>query len=463
MKLNEFNIILKEGGNVNIAIGGKEVTPDKVDVTKMDRDVVSKGMMDGFEKMDEAFKQATGKSCWDGNLSKNPTQYFLGSSKLFFDLNTPVDNFKDVKPTFGDFDILVSGDAIDDLYEFTKSITGKTFGDITLVGTSQAEKEATSPNKGVAHKIGRQIHAIFRYNKDPQFNFQVDFVRGRHTGSQPTVEFDKFAASADLGDIEAGIKGVFHKYLIQAIIKTASLIPKGTFKVMTTGSYKKYATEKPSSEQAIQDFINDPKKLRISNDASIEGHNISSKVFSVDLGVRTKFVPVMRFDGKQLEINGLPIYLRLDTEDPLSIIVNNLPAIFQEMFGRIPKEGEIDDIWSFVKLLKKIKNEFDKSRIDMIFKNFTKNLFGGDAEDTRIPQGIYVSPEEDYKVKSVAMNAFVKEFPEYKEQWESQEMKDRIKDYYIKYEISQKNRIETRTAKRIAAGLLPGPQAISAE
>lgn len=189
-----FKDYLTEGGNLKLGTH----KADPVDVANTGRDKVKKQVHGFLSSLHHSFEKETGHQLFgeDRKSLHNHTAY-SGSTKHLFNKDIPDDEFVKHKSSLGDIDVQVPKEHAHQLHAHLAP--GKKFGDYTIVGTK---------------KHGAEVSAIAKH-KDGSHH-QFDFELTDHKNGEPT-EFEQFAHSSDWHDTKAGVKGMHHKVLLNAI------------------------------------------------------------------------------------------------------------------------------------------------------------------------------------------------------------------------------------------------------
>lgn len=299
------------GGNYTSELTG--IPADQIDLTKVSRAAVASVILKAVRSINNQLDLWTDPSV-DG------LQIVSGSSKWLFDFNAiDTDSLIKIKPKFGDIDLQCNKYDEAKLSQFLGSkpiVTGCTLIDYK--------------------KSGNQFITLWEF-LSVDLNIQIDFelVDFNETTRLPT-EWAEFAHSSSMEDLECGVKGVFHKYLIRAI--TTKYLREG-IEVSQSGKAKLPAKVYPTV------------------------------AFSVDHGIRHKY-------NQQL-INGV-LYLNKTKTPAYS---KRLSDLFKILFGTCPTEYDLDNLSSFVGLIKLI-NKYVKtnSEKDLIIEGFKRLLYGPGAQ-----------------------------------------------------------------------------------
>lgn len=362
---SSFYTTIFEGGNLRI--GNAKAT--KIDLTTNEYDV---------EKLKKRIKETLisfvsnlpDSSFWKSYselIKKN--EIFSGSSKHFFEKS--VDEFSKVKKLVGDIDVQFPLTAEEDLDELIKNSVGKQFGDMVLLGQGG--------------KSPIQINTLFVDNLTG-LNIQIDFEPTDFKNKLPT-EFSKFSRSSDWNDLNANIKGVFHKYLLRALVGATKIN-----NIFVVTSY---------------DLKNE--KWRVSK-KDYEGTNLQG--FSVDKGVRVKYERAKNADGLEFfvtqegrefsehVVGTKPAYIETDTKT--YDYIKDVSRIATICFGVELNKNELEMFGSFIGCLKLIE-KYVQDR-EEIYSGFFDLLFGKGGQE--IEQGVFENGlnKNDFDVKFAALS-----------------------------------------------------------
>jgi hypothetical protein len=165
--------------------------------------------------------------------------------------------------------------------------------------------------------------------------------------------------------VKAGIKGVFHKFLLRA------LTTKTLRDIIILDGKKEIPTKVKSTDLA----------------------------FSVTAGLRVKIEPVM--DGTvHRVIDGLQVYRKIPPAK--STYVTELNAMFEILFGHKPTSTEIKQFGSFIGGCELVKKYFKHNEQVTLILGFANTLWGVGA------QPLYRGNQDlDNKEKMIAFNRMV--------------------------------------------------------
>jgi hypothetical protein len=342
--------LLSEGGN--LAIGDEEA--QQIDLKIHKRAYIIPILDDLLKQINASFQKATKQTLWNPALLQNK-KFLSGSSLHFFNTSGISDEvFFKKKPKVGDIDTMVPKDLEPALEKFLTSIQGKTIGNSTLVGFKRGNEQFSS------------LWAL----QDPPIKVQIDLEFVEYEKDEPS-DWSRFSHSSSWDDLEQGVKGVFHKWMINAF---TSLTAKD-FILRKVHKTTKKVTDTQEHDSMISFAV-----------SSKEGG-----------GLRAKYAPVMS-NGKPLVINGLPVMEKL----PPAGYEKNIGAMFQTILKHRVNEKAIEQAlpktWSFVGLLDLANAVFNPNEKQQIVDAMIEKCFGKGA------QGLYKGdPDRDEVEKMAAL------------------------------------------------------------
>ena len=361
--------ILNEGGNV--VIGDAEA--NRIDSAA--RATVVPIIDAALKAINASFAKTHHRTpLWSPKLIASK-EFLSGSAFHFFDRATISDaDFARVKKTVGDIDTQVDKDQKEAIYAWLKGLTiGAQIGNAVFRGFKPSGEQFitlwTFPDIVMGTKAGKQIPT----------NVQIDLELKAFAKGAPSA-WSRFSASSAWEDLSQGIKGVFHKYLIQSL---ASLTETDFLERKLVGRGK---------ARALQDVPATDNLLSFS---------VSSKEGG---GLRVKYDPVIDPKTKKPEMkDGLPVM----TARPTTGYEQDIGKIFATLFGRRLDPKQIREVepkfWSFSGLLEVINTYLSKNEKQVVLNSFIDKTFGESA------QGLYVNdPEKDAAEKLVAISYMLK-------------------------------------------------------
>lgn len=363
-----FIQFIKEGGNLPFVDPTKPHEGSRVSdsIESGRRDEESGHFKEMFNSIDRGFKQQHGHNLFGNALNNN--NFASGSAEVYNNPNVSTERFKKAKPSMGDYDVQIPEEHKEKLKQYL--MPGQTHGKFRVVHVDGK---------------GSQVHAVVQHT-DTGKHHQIDFEPVEYDKqTQEPTQFEKFAHNSHIDDLEKGLKGVHHKYLLQSILAAHSR-PGIISKMQGRGKARAEVQE--------------------------EG-NYSPHSFSVDKGLREKWKQVGEKDGKPV-VQEQPSKGAEYTKD--------LPTIYKTMFGKEASDQDIKDMHSFGGLVDHIKKHIPQEHHGKIFDTFANKLFHDSAQETSI------DPKADRKLKETAYNELAKHFP--KEALERQQKTEEQKAAY---------------------------------
>lgn len=342
--------IINEGGNLQLK--GKKA--EKINLKVANRTYIVGVLRNILSNLDKAFAKQYKTPLWDPKVLQSG-EFFSGSSLHLFNLKGIDDKtFIEKKPLVGDIDTMVDKAKKDQLTQFLAANEGKQIGSAVFIGS-----------KGQ----GAQTVTLWE-NIDPPFTVQIDFEFVEFKNGTPT-EWSKFSHSSAWEDIQQGIKGVFHKFLIQSLAATSQ-----------------------------RNFLS--AKLKPVTD-NMYSFAISSKAEGG--GLRVKYEPVIDpKTNKPKVVDGVPVLKSAPTVG----YEQNLDKIFSTLFRKKFTAAQLKKMrplfWSFsgiVQLMNQFLTPEEKARV---VTSFLQRTIGTGV------QGLYRNdPDRDMAEKSVAIDKLLKD------------------------------------------------------
>lgn len=415
MKLSDFKQkpLLLEGGNVTI----NDQSADRIDTNAREQAIPL--IDNALAAINAAYAQFAGEPLWHPELLQSK-QFLSGSAFHFFDRSNIRDlDFHAAKPTVGDIDTQVDLEMRDKITEWLLQLpVGSRLGEAVYLGVKDDPLSLG----------GAQLITLWTFpalqvkTKNPDgtttvrgTNIQIDlelkeFEQLPKTGYRQPTRWSKFSASSSWADIQAGVKGVFHKYLIMALSKLTSqtvIIRKPVYN-RKTKQYDSYKYSEPTQADMFTFAV-----------GSREGG-----------GLRPTLSPVMGSDGRPEEIDGVGVYDAVGTTG----YIRDVDQIFANLFGQRLKRGELkrvsQDFDSFTGLLKIIRKYADAEERQAVADKFREKIIGTDERGRRAQELYKGDPEKDKTEKLTAYNVLNQTLgtspqPGFAEM---------INDYYAKYD-----------------------------
>jgi hypothetical protein len=373
MKLIDFMApskrLVLEGGNLAADpdkgwIGDPEAgAAQQINLQVTNRSVIVPILNDLLASINTAYQAQYKQPLWDPKLLKSQ-KFLSGSSLHFFNVKGIPDKvFVEKKPKVGDIDTMVDKEKETDLESFLTTNINKTIG----------------PGKLRGFQRGNEQFSSLWELQDPPIKIQIDLEYVKFDRDEPTP-WSRFSHSSDWNDLQAGVKGVFHKYLIQsfAVLSKIDFILR-----KQTGRGKNKIWQDVPTSDAMFSFA------------------VSSKEGG---GLRAKYTPVLNPVTNEPEMqDGLPVMLPL----PTSGYEQDIGKMFQSLFGvkMNPKAAEqlAEKFWSFTGLLEVMNKLLEPEEKSRVLGSFLNKTFGAGA------QGLYKNdPQRDSAEKMAAIELLMK-------------------------------------------------------
>jgi len=408
--------LLSEGGNLELDNPNDPSAPyqaDEIDLKVHNRTFMV-GLLDKLlQDINVAFYKQNKKPLWNPQLLQS--KEFLGGSSLhFFDTKGISDKeFAKHKPKVGDIDTQCNKELEPEVEKFLTSYDHKQIGDTTLLGFSRGSE---------------QYNALFQF-QDPPIKIQIDFEFGKYdVKTDMPDEWYRFSHSSEWNDIQAGIKGVFHKYIYRALT---------------------------SAHSSIKHQV-DVKKTKTNIKPNVADNDLSFAVASGQGGgLSHKYEPYIHTDPetgqKKTHDQGVP-YKRLIPSGERKYI-QKLDQQFFFFFGAKPEGNDSQLQKSFLGTLDLINKYItDNSAKENVFRAFLTLCFeqGGQMITKN-------DPERDQEIKFAAIDNFIQKCKLKNLRPEAIKMgKEYIDDFKEVQDYKQKNPNEKQpraALKRMKAGL----------
>jgi len=358
MLLTEFFKIVNEGGN--LAVGGQEAEQINLKVTN--RSYIVPILNDLLSGINSAFNKKYKKPLWNPELIQNQ-RFLSGSSLHFFNVRgIPDEVFVQKKPKVGDIDTMVPRELEAELEQFLASIQGKQIGSAKFIGFQRGNE---------------QFSSLWEL-QEPPIKIQIDLEFVEYQQGNPT-DWARFSHSSSWDDMSEGVKGVFHKWMINALTSLTS--QDFLLRKMVGRGNARAEQNVPTTDNMISFAV-----------SSKEGG-----------GLRAKYEPVLDASGQPLVVDGLPVMKRL----PTTGYEQDLGKIFQAILGhRVNEKGlqqALPKTWSFVGLLDLANSIFTQEEKQNLVQSMINKCYGQGA------QGLYKNdPERDSAEKDAALNLMFK-------------------------------------------------------
>ncbi len=392
--------IICEGGNLVIG----DVEANKIDTSQ--RAQVVPILDNALTAINNAYAAAhENKGIWSPKLLASK-KFLAGSSFHFFNRTGISDEiFTQVKRTVGDIDTMIDANKRDSIISWLSSLPqGAVVGPARFVGYDDKDPVQILT-------MWQFPDIVIQNNEGKQFpiNIQVDLEMKEFEKDEPTT-WSQFSTSSSWEDISVGIKGVFHKFLIQSM---TGLTAKDFILRKLVGRGKARAPQDVPTRDNMYSFA------------------IKSKEGG---GLRPKYDPVIDpSTGKQEMVDGLPVFEPRATTG----YEKDLGKIFQTIFGSRMKpkqlEAEKEKFWSFVGILSLMKQYLTPEESNEVVNSFLEKLFAPGA------QGLYANDKEkDQQEKSAAVDKMF----DILEMSPPQDLDQMKQQYYSSYKLRNVNEAE---------------------
>lgn len=251
---------------------------------------------------------------WSEEAIKN-LSHLSGSSKHLFDVLIQDDTFLRVKSSVGDIDVQVN---VEDKPKITNFLENYSNTDIKL--------------EGYKNSVDQTI-TLWHF-KELDLNIQIDFEYVDFTNGVPSP-WASFSHSSPWEDMELGIKGVAHKYILRALLAKDL---KEVY-VHTKKGYKKII----SAEWAFS-----PSGLR------------------------------KKLESLEQTVDNIPVFKELKTSD--TFFIRDLGIIFETFFDKPPTDKDISCMHSFCGVVNLISNYCTIEQQKLIVDGFVNTLWGNGAQ-----------------------------------------------------------------------------------
>lgn len=348
---------LVEGGN--LSVGGQEA--QQIDLKVHNRSYIVPILDALLRNINNSFAKTYKKPLWNPALLQKK-EFLSGSSLHFFNTKGISDqDFVAKKPKVGDIDTQVNKENEQELEQWLTASQGKMVGNAKFIGFQRGNE---------------QFSSLWEL-QDPPIKVQIDLEFVAFEKDEPTA-WAKFSHSSSWDDLNAGVKGVFHKFLIQSL---ASLSRKDFLLRKAVGRGKaKELQDIPTTDNMVSFAV-----------SSKEGG-----------GLRAKYEPIVDASGQPIIKDGLPVMQAL----PASGYEQDIGKIFASIFAdrlNAKKAKQLESkYWSFVGLIDAMNALLTPEEKQTVLGAFIDKTFGKGA------QGLYRGdPERDSAEKSAALNLMI--------------------------------------------------------
>lgn len=337
-----------------------EVAAQRINLKNVERQVIVKMLDRSLAAINAQYKRFSGESLWVKDLFRSK-RFLSGSSLHLFDKRIPDNLFVEKKETIGDIDTQVDKTMFPTVKTWLDGLDKVKLGYLTFIGYKSSAGQLIS------------LWSIDKFN----LNIQIDFEMVEFENKFPTA-WASFSHSSSWLDVQASIKGVFHKYILRAL---------------TRKDMREITLLKGKRETPTQIITGD-------------------YTFSVALGLRHKLI--------KTDIIG--VYKELATKD--SVYETKLELIFETLFGKLPQNDDLEKFESFVGVLELVKKHYKPKDVENVGLGFAMLLWEESAQGL-----VRDDPDEDYASKRIAFNLMLNIF----QMEQPIEVSTLIEDYYKAY------------------------------
>lgn len=366
--------LLNEGGNVTATNKktGENTRAAKIPIKEIGRQEFMKKSLELFHKINQLFEKKFKKKLWEKEEHLASGFMFNGSSSFIMDPSLSDEEVIKYKPSAGDFDIAFPEELKEDLWDLLDDLEGEDIiPGVTYVGSNKPSKSS----------IGDQINCVFvmDFPNGIRAYAQVDFEALPFEDQNPS-EWAKFSHSSSFDDAKAGVKALFHKYIIRALASSTSM--RDDIVIATPSSTWDKVKLKKVPENDI------PRMLK----------------FSVTRGIRTAYEPLINPAGEIVKVDDKEVYREIKTSE------SNFTTIVSEIYGLVfaDEEKNPQDValfHSFKGICELIKKKTSKQvQKDILFR--MEQLLWDEKMGQELEVG---DPKTDYEVKIAGYNYLLKE------------------------------------------------------
>lgn len=376
----QFNArMLLEGGNLRLPSGDEA---GQIDLKVHDRKFIVPVLNNLLYNINNSYTSTFKSPLWSPELLKN-RKFLSGSSLHFFNTDLSDEEFLRVKPKVGDIDTQIDKNSKEQVSSWLANLVNKSVGNAKFLG----------------FESGNEQYSTLWELTNPPIKVQIDLEFVEYDQGEPTA-WSQFSHSSDWQDLSAGIKGVFHKYLMRAF---------------TTNTLKKRYVQTKTGK--IQD------KPVVSTDIAF------AVASGKGGGMRQKYEPALDTrTGQPLVKDGLSVYKEIPVAQ--SEYINDVDKMFEMIFGRRPKGDDAKKLWSFTGGVELANKYLDNDAKEKLGKGFIFTLYGPAA------QGLYRNdPNRDRQEKQIALDYMINALGLPEEI--SKQARDDAEHYYSKYKTSE--------------------------
>ena len=382
-----FSAVDANANDSVITYSGRKAYADRLEFGKIQRKLFIEEMISALRELNKFVRKGSedGLGIWSPEKFEalaNSRGIFLGSSEHLFNLQDIDDEeYSRHKKWTGDLDIAAPAGRVKVLNNVLEGNENLKLSEkIYYVGRNRGPSENQTSSCIFAYHSDELQHPIF---------VQVDFMSLDFSDAGPD-DFSRFSRSSSWDDIKAGVKGVFHKFLLSSL--TNAIFERSDVAILTPSSIKR-GIEKG------------PENFKVSATSPEKG-KLSTHSFHILSGMRNSLEPVS--DPKTGLQYVLPdaraAFRKLESSESISI--KDLRIIFQKLFGKEPDGSDLRKFSSFIGLIELIEENKPEIAEKVFIKFVVGKLFG------RSSQALYASdPNADMTTKMAAVNLFLERFP----------------------------------------------------
>jgi hypothetical protein len=299
---------IMEGGNLEVPDvdqPGQSHQADTIELKVHNRSFMVGVLNKLLQDINASFQAQYKQPLWSPQLIKAGT-FLSGSSLHFFNTKgISDDQFVAKKPKVGDIDTQCDKELEPQVQQYLTSIVGKQVGTAKFLGFKPGNN---------------QFSGLFQL-QDPPVKVQIDFEFGRYDPkTNAPDEWYSYSHSSDWSDVEAGVKGVFHKYIDRAL------------------PYAK------TSEKYVARVLK--KSTKISDQPVVDADYSFAVAGGQGGGVSAKYKPYIDpTTGEPMMKDGIPVMQELPPNQ--RDYIQNLAQQFEIYFDRKPKGNDLELLNSF--------------------------------------------------------------------------------------------------------------------
>jgi hypothetical protein len=248
-----------------------------------------------------------------------------------------------------------------------------------------------------------------------------------YTSAGEPTDWAGFSHSSSWEDLSQGIKGVFHKFIIQALAK------------LTTQDFLLRKLVGRGKARAEQDVPTRDSMLSFA---------VSSKEGG---GLRPKYEPVVDSKGRPVTKDGVAVMQALPAAGYEKDIGNIFQSIFDKKINKATLKKVLPKTWSFVGILDIMNLVLSPEEKEQVMEAFVEKLFAPGA------QGLYKGdPQRDLSEKNAALNYAYKVLKVSPPADLEQMRQDYVKNYRVVAEKKTTDLVDEADEPKVKAQLRQG-------